>query len=94
MGDSLIAIMLGRLEMTVQACIDAFIIMMDIIFEKRHNLPFNWTNGRIQARYDSEALESCIKSVIREAGFSSDDQMKGCKKSACKVYGIAIIWDL
>lgn len=71
--------------MTVQACIDAFIEMMDVIFERRHTLPFNWRDGKIQARYDSEALQRRIKAIIRNAGFSEDAPMRGPKESACKV---------
>jgi calcium-independent phospholipase A2-gamma len=82
---SLIAIMLGRLEMTVQACIDAFIEMMDVIFEKRHTLPFDWRDGKIRARYDSEALQTRIKAIIRNAGFSEDTPMRGPKETDCKV---------
>jgi len=79
--------MLGRLQMTVHACIDAFIGMMDLIFERQHAIPFKFVNGKIQPRYDSSALENCIKRVIRDAGFSSDAPMRGPKESTCKVYG-------
>jgi hypothetical protein len=71
--------------MTVQACIEAFVDMMDIIFERQHALPFKFVNGKIQPRYDSAALKSCIIRVIRDAGFSSDAPMRGPKESTCKV---------
>lgn len=71
--------------MTVEACIDAFIETMDVIFEKQHTLPFNWTNGKIQARYDSKALQTRIKAIVRNSGFPEDAPMRGPKESACKV---------
>ncbi|KAM3069549.1 hypothetical protein ACMFMF_008766 [Clarireedia jacksonii] len=47
----LIAIMLGRLEMSVDECIEAFTSMMDIVFVRSHRLPFRWTNGKVQASF-------------------------------------------
>jgi calcium-independent phospholipase A2-gamma len=77
--------MLGRLEMNIDDCIDAFTGMMDDIFKQKHKLPFKVFTGQVQPRYDSAILEKCIKSVIREAGFEPDAKLREPKKSACKV---------
>jgi calcium-independent phospholipase A2-gamma len=80
--------MLGRLEMTVDQCIDAFNSMMSSIFDqkKKDRLSFKWYDGKVNHRYDSKTLENAIKQVIESAGLHSDALMRGTKKSACKVY--------
>jgi hypothetical protein len=80
----LIAIMLGRLEMSVDECIEAFTSMMDIIFVRSHRLPFKWTNGKVQARYDTKALERCIANVIQEAGYGGSKMRVA--NPTCKTY--------
>lgn len=82
----LIAIMLGRLEMTVDQCIAAYIRLMDMVFDQKYKkvLPFKMRNGRVKPRYKTEKLEQAIKEVIRGAGKTSDDRFRGAKESACK----------
>jgi calcium-independent phospholipase A2-gamma len=77
--------MLGRLEMTIDHCIEAFTSMMDAIFNPKHKLPFKWYNGKVKPRYDTKVLEDRIKKVIESAGVPKDTLMRGTKKSACKV---------
>jgi calcium-independent phospholipase A2-gamma len=86
----LIAIMLGRLEMTVDQCIDAYIGMMDAIFDPkdRRKLPFKIRNGKVHHRYETKRLEQAIKQVMSNAGWTSDDRFRGSKNSSCKTYGI------
>jgi hypothetical protein len=61
---SLIAIMIGRLEMDVSDCIKAYISMFSRIFEKKaHWLSFNW-KGNLQARFDSNVLRQCIVEIV------------------------------
>lgn len=81
----LIAIMLGRLEMSIDECIEAFTSMMNIVFVRSHRLPFRWTNGKVQARYDTNALERCIANVIRRAGHG-DSRMRVSDVPTCKTY--------
>jgi calcium-independent phospholipase A2-gamma len=85
--------MLGRLEMTIDQCIDAFTSMMGSIFDqkKKDRLPFKWYSGKVNHRYDSKTLENAIKKVIESAGLHSDTLMRGTKKSACKVYRTPLI---
>jgi hypothetical protein len=57
--DSLIAIMLGRLQMTVADCITAYMELSERVFEKqRHRLK---PNGQVQGRFNSLELEKAVK---------------------------------
>ncbi|KAG4433973.1 hypothetical protein IFR05_010553 [Cadophora sp. M221] len=66
---SLIAIMLGRLEMDVDDCIAAYKALMKAVFEKKQNFLPVGLRGMIKSKFSSEELERAIKTVI-----------KGCKK--------------
>jgi hypothetical protein len=56
--------MLGRLEMNIDGCINAYTGMMDDIFKLKHKLLFKLFTGQVQPRFDSAILEKCIKKVI------------------------------
>lgn len=57
--------MLGRLEMDIDDCIEAYISMSDRIFtKKRHRLGMR---GDIQGRFDTVELENSIKNIIVNA---------------------------
>ncbi|KAF1993615.1 phospholipase [Amniculicola lignicola CBS 123094] len=88
----LIAIMLGRLEMSVDQCIKAYIEMMDSIFDPKDKkkLPFKMRDGKVQPRYKTAHMEQAIKQVISNAGYTSDDPFRGEKKFACKTVVIAL----
>jgi hypothetical protein len=83
---SLIAIMLGRLEMDIDECIKAYIEMSDRIFQKKRLL-LGW-NGDIQGRFDTAELESSIKRMIFEKKGNIDEKMRPDtpEPDACKVY--------
>lgn len=85
---SLIAIMLGRLEMSVDQCIEAFTGMMETIFNPKDKkaLPFKLRNGKIQPRYVTEHLEKAIREIIKNSEYPSDALFRGSKKSSCKTY--------
>ncbi|KAJ6120164.1 protein kinase subdomain-containing protein [Penicillium sp. IBT 18751x] len=90
----LIAIMLGRLEMDVDQCIDAYSDLTAAVFGKKlHSIPINF-KGDITARFDSATLESAIQKVIEDNGFSKQDLFNdgtgfkdgtthGCKTFVC-----------
>jgi len=81
----LIAIMLGRLEMSVDQCIEAYTGLMDVVFDpKDRKLPFKIRNGKVQPRYKTKYMEKAIKQVMSNAGWTSDDRFRGSKTSACK----------
>ncbi|KAK5459541.1 hypothetical protein LTS15_003670 [Exophiala xenobiotica] len=57
----LIAVMLGRLEMTIDECIDAYLSLSDRIFQKKaHRVNIQ---GKFQGRFDSKKLEKAVKEV-------------------------------
>lgn len=88
--------MLGRLEMTVDECIDAFTSLMDAVFDpkKKKTLPFCLSSGtKLRERYDTNALEVAIKKTIVKAGYPADALMRGPKKSSCKVYVSCLLHD-
>lgn len=82
---SLIAIMLGRLEMDVDECINAYNRLIKTVFEERaHRTPMSWT-GRVQARFDSAKLKTAIDEVITRQGYSPTDLFNDGKPRGCKV---------
>lgn len=78
----LIAIMLGRLRMTVDECIDAYTALSDRVFEKKsHRVNIK---GKLQGRFDSAELERAVKTVLLNRGLAEDALLKDTD-SACKV---------
>ncbi|OQD80677.1 hypothetical protein PENANT_c033G02204, partial [Penicillium antarcticum] len=84
----LIAIMLGRLEMDVDQCIDAYSNLAATVFgEKLRSVPINF-KGSITARFDSATLESAIQKVIENSGackqdLFNDGTARGCRTFVC-----------
>ena len=78
--------MLGRLEMTVDECIEAFTGIMDAVFTKKHTIPFNIFSGQVVPRFDTAILEDSIKNTIEGAGYHREERMRGPKRSRCRVY--------
>ncbi|KAJ5917206.1 hypothetical protein N7466_010760 [Penicillium verhagenii] len=71
----LIAIMLGRLELDVNECIDAYSELMTCVFgEQMSHIPVDWSLN-IRAKFDSKRLKAAIEHVISRAGASPSDLM-------------------
>lgn len=81
----LIAIMLGRLKMTVDECISAYADLSDEVFQKKHHR-VNIRAGGIQGRFDSSALERAFKEIIVSRGFDEDELLFDNHDGACKVF--------
>ena len=80
---SLMAIMLGRLEMDIDECISAYTTLSDRVFQKqRHRVKIN---GQIQGRFDTAELERSVKEVIVRKGLQEDALLKKPDNSCCKV---------
>lgn len=82
---SLIAIMLGRLEMDVDECIVVYSKLMRIVFdEKSSRLPISWT-GKIKAQFDPKSLKTAIEEVITRSDCASKEDLfndgaaRGCR---------------
>lgn len=79
---SIIAIMLGRLEMDIDSCITAYTDMFKTIFGKK-GLPVNaW--GKIKGRFDSIVLEECIRKILEDNGLSITEPFND-RRERCKV---------
>ena len=75
--------MLGRLRMSVDESIDAYLSLSDRIFQKkRHRVT---VKGNIQGRFDSEELTRAVKEVIKKQGLQEDTLLKDAPEAACKV---------
>lgn len=71
----LIAIMLGRLELDVDECIDAYSELMESVFGERiSHIPVDWSFN-IRAKFDSKRLKAAIEHVITQAGALPTDLM-------------------
>ena len=75
--------MLGRLKMSVDECIDAYLSLSDRVFQKKsHRVT---TKGSIQGRFDAEELERAVKEVVTAQGLQEDALLKDASDDACKV---------
>jgi hypothetical protein len=62
--------MLGRLRMTVDECIDAYVSLSDRVPQKqRHRVTIR---GRVQGRYGSDELERAIKEIVARQAMAED----------------------
>lgn len=79
----LIAIMLGRLQMTVDECIDAYREMSPKIFTKvNHRLNLR---GKVQGRFDHTAIEESVKRMLRQRYLPDDELFYQSRMSASSV---------
>jgi len=70
----LIAIMLGRLKMSVSDCITEYQRLAKSVFTKsRHRVSLS---AKIRGRFDHEALERGIKGLLRRLGLDEDELLK------------------
>jgi hypothetical protein len=75
--------MLGRLRMTIDECINAYLSLSDRVFQKkRHRVS---VKGQIQGRFDSEELAQAVKEVIAKQGLPQDALLKDASETACNV---------
>lgn len=67
----LIAIMIGKLGMTLEECIQAYYRLSRKVFGKKQSMG-KLTRGFARekwSKYSSRALENCINTILREKGF-------------------------
>ncbi len=88
-GYRIIAIMLGRLRMTLQECEDAYLDLSKEIFTPRSQGSWNplWSTKTfldVRGRFDSKVLEEAIKKYIQKMNFPDDILLKD-DKPECKV---------
>ena len=80
----LIAIMLGRLQMTVDECINAYASLSSKVFQQKARRVK--LNGKFQGRFDSAELELAVKQIILDRGLNEDTLLKDSPDAPCKVY--------
>lgn len=81
----IIAIMLGRLEMDVQDCIDTYSTLIKTIFEKKKSsFSVDW-RGNVKGKFSSQLLKSAIDRVIEDLGCSGSDAFNDGKQRNCRV---------
>ncbi|KAB8233733.1 uncharacterized protein BDW43DRAFT_77322 [Aspergillus alliaceus] len=81
----LIAIMLGRLEMSVDDCIETYVKLIRTIFEKKSRWPVN-LSGNIKSRFDATKLEKAIKEVVASQGAKETDNFNDGAERGCRVF--------
>lgn len=76
--------MLGRLEMDVDECIDAYSGLAAAVFgERLRSIPVNF-KGDVTAQFDSAKLESAIQKVIEDSGASKQDLFNDGTERGCR----------
>ena len=76
--------MLGRLQMDVQPCIDAYSELSRRIFSKK-GIPVDW-RGNINGRYKASELEDAVKKIVKDSGLPEDAPLNDGKDRGCRVY--------
>jgi patatin-like phospholipase/acyl hydrolase len=67
----LIAVMLGKLGMTVEQCIDAYCRLSATIFGRKH-LRARVSGGLAPAKYSGSRLRDCVRKLIHEHRSNED----------------------
>ena len=82
--DELIAIMLDRLEMNIDECIDAYIALFDQVFQKkRHRVTIN---EHVQRRFDTKELKRSIRELIKRKNKTGENALlKESENQQCKM---------
>ncbi|KAF7512509.1 hypothetical protein GJ744_001444 [Endocarpon pusillum] len=80
----LMAIMLGRLRMDIDECINAYMELCNRIFTKKKTL-LN-IKGKIQGRFDTKVLEEGIKKIVRDKTGSEDTLLRDDPNAPCKTF--------
>jgi hypothetical protein len=76
--------MLGRLEMDVDDCIEAYTKLAEAVFsQKKSRLPFN-LKGKVKAQFDSSTLEKAIRETINRSSISETDLFNDGKERGCR----------
>lgn len=78
----LIAIMLGRLKMSVDECIAAYTSLADRVFRKKKRRVK--ANGKLQGRFAGEALKNAVKEILVSTGHDEGELLRS-KSDKCRV---------
>jgi patatin-like phospholipase/acyl hydrolase len=78
----LIALMLGRLGVTVDEAIEAYTELFSKIFMKLHHR--GTLKGKVQGRFDHTAIEEGVKALLVKKGYDKDVLLKESDANTCK----------
>ncbi|KAF7589700.1 hypothetical protein BBP40_003947 [Aspergillus hancockii] len=81
----LIAIMLGRLEMSVDECINTYIKLIRTIFERKSRWPIS-LSGNVKSQFNAMKLKDAIKEVITNHGAKETDPFNDGGERGCRVF--------
>ncbi|KAK0640003.1 Patatin group M-2 [Lasiodiplodia hormozganensis] len=81
----LIALLLGRLRLTVDECISVYSELSPKIFTHLHHR-VNLANGKTQGRFDHQALEDGVKSTLAQYHKEPDTLLKEPESIGCKTF--------
>jgi patatin-like phospholipase/acyl hydrolase len=70
----LIAIMLGKLGMSVEQCIDSYQELSRQVFGRKH-FRGRLTGGLAPSKYSGRRLQKCVQRLLRDRGFTEDLSM-------------------
>lgn len=80
----LIAIMLGRMRLSVDECIHAYSELAPEAFAKVHHR-IKLRNGDTQGRFDHSALREGIRSLLKTHGMDPESLLETKEDNSCKV---------
>lgn len=71
----LIALMLGKMAMTVDECITQYEKLSRVIFGRKH-IRSRITHGLAPARYSGKRLRNCVRTLLRDRELGEDMSMR------------------
>jgi hypothetical protein len=77
--------MLGRLEMTVDDCIEKYKMLIEKIFGSKINLVSFGFKGDIKPKFSSSKLEEGILQVLRDLELNEKTLFNDGKERGCRV---------
>ena len=78
----LIAVMLGRLRMSVDEAYDAYMRLAPHIFSQLHYI-LNW-KGETQGRYNSKAIVDGVVEILKTKNMDQDELLKDTSSKPCR----------
>jgi hypothetical protein len=79
--------MLGRLEMSVDECLEAFVALIPLVFGGDNRSSFLKLGNLLQvtSRFDAAALERVVKELLHRHGLDRDELLQAPPDATCKV---------
>lgn len=81
--------MLGRLRMSAEECIEAYVKLSSRVFKKQHTSSIT-ISSKVEARYHSEELRKAIEDLVETKGLERAALLKDTSPHACKVSVVTI----